>query len=144
MFYFFFFSSRRRHTRFDCDWSSDVCSSDLGRRRGRERRAPRTPKPRRRSTSGRAGPVIIESVLTTMDARGAINFAPMGVEWGEEEIVIKPFLETTTFQNLEATRAAVINLTDDVMLFAQGAIANVQFPAFPATLARRGGLQTAC
>src|SRR2546430_17214902 len=25
----FFFSSRRRHTRFDCDWSSDVCSSDL-------------------------------------------------------------------------------------------------------------------
>src|SRR2546430_7131014 len=28
--YFFFFSSRRRHTRFDCDWSSDVCSSDLG------------------------------------------------------------------------------------------------------------------
>src|SRR2546430_7435452 len=31
-FCFFFFSSRRRHTRFDCDWSSDVCSSDLIRR----------------------------------------------------------------------------------------------------------------
>src|SRR5690242_10777607 len=30
-FYFlFFFSSRRRHTRLTCDWSSDVCSSDLG------------------------------------------------------------------------------------------------------------------
>src|SRR3989475_2888403 len=29
VFVFFFFSSRRRHTRFDCDWSSDVCSSDL-------------------------------------------------------------------------------------------------------------------
>src|SRR2546430_8489472 len=29
--FFFFFSSRRRHTRFDCDWSSDVCSSDLDR-----------------------------------------------------------------------------------------------------------------
>src|SRR5688572_24138190 len=27
--FMFFFSSRRRHTRFDCDWSSDVCSSDL-------------------------------------------------------------------------------------------------------------------
>src|SRR5205085_7856219 len=26
---YFYFSSRRRHTRFDCDWSSDVCSSDL-------------------------------------------------------------------------------------------------------------------
>src|SRR5260370_12994435 len=28
----FFFSSRRRHTRFKCDWSSDVCSSDLKNR----------------------------------------------------------------------------------------------------------------
>src|SRR5438309_4949603 len=28
---FFFFSSRRRHTRWNCDWSSDVCSSDLQR-----------------------------------------------------------------------------------------------------------------
>src|SRR5260370_40936308 len=39
---FFFFSSRRRHTRFKCDWSSDVCSSDLSpprkRLRGREDR----------------------------------------------------------------------------------------------------------
>src|SRR5689334_17971717 len=29
LFFFFFFSSRRRHTRWNCDWSSDVCSSDL-------------------------------------------------------------------------------------------------------------------
>src|SRR5438477_9229486 len=29
LFFFFFFSSRRRHTRLTCDWSSDVCSSDL-------------------------------------------------------------------------------------------------------------------
>src|SRR5689334_24225927 len=29
MFFLFFFSSRRRHTRWNCDWSSDVCSSDL-------------------------------------------------------------------------------------------------------------------
>src|SRR3712207_7156268 len=28
--FFFFFSSRRRHTRYWRDWSSDVCSSDLG------------------------------------------------------------------------------------------------------------------
>src|SRR6266481_5192566 len=31
--FFFFFSSRRRHTRWNCDWSSDVCSSDLPARR---------------------------------------------------------------------------------------------------------------
>src|SRR2546422_5851745 len=33
---FFFFSSRRRHTRCSRDWSSDVCSSDLGKRFGIE------------------------------------------------------------------------------------------------------------
>src|SRR5256886_8152243 len=40
--FFFFFSSRRRHTRFDCDWSSDVCSSDLHTLRARtsKRREP--------------------------------------------------------------------------------------------------------
>src|SRR6266702_6005993 len=32
--FFFFFSSRRRHTRWPRDWSSDVCSSDLGIRIG--------------------------------------------------------------------------------------------------------------
>src|SRR3990167_3678320 len=32
--FWFFFSSRRRHTRFDCDWSSDVCSSDLLSQKG--------------------------------------------------------------------------------------------------------------
>src|SRR2546427_4510166 len=37
-FFFFFFSSRRRHTRFDCDWSSDVCSSDLVAERMRAER----------------------------------------------------------------------------------------------------------
>src|SRR2546430_433728 len=42
---FFFFSSRRRHTRFDCDWSSDVCSSDLsGAARASSREAPATAK----------------------------------------------------------------------------------------------------
>src|SRR2546430_4495449 len=40
---FFFFSSRRRHTRFDCDWSSDVCSSDLTRPSARVGRSPFSP-----------------------------------------------------------------------------------------------------
>src|SRR5438270_13338374 len=35
----FFFSSRRRHTIFDCDWSSDVCSSDLYKVQGKGKEA---------------------------------------------------------------------------------------------------------
>ena len=34
--------------------------------------------------------MIIESILTTTDQNGIVNYAPMGVEWGEETIVIKP------------------------------------------------------
>jgi len=88
--------------------------------------------------------VIIESILTTMDAAGTVNFAPMGVEWGEEEIVIKPFLETATFKNLSATRAAVVNLTDDVLLFARAAISSPQFPAAPAAVVRGAVLEAVC
>jgi hypothetical protein len=88
--------------------------------------------------------VIVETIVTTRDTQGAINFAPMGVEWGDETIVLKPFLETTTFRNLSATRAAVVNLTDDVMLFAQGAISSPQFPSSPAQVVSGVVLEAAC
>jgi len=88
--------------------------------------------------------VIIESIVTTVDVNGSINFAPMGVEWGEETIVLKPFLETTTFRNLSATGVAVVNLTDDAMLFAQGAISSPQFPSIPATIVEGAVLEAAC
>jgi hypothetical protein len=88
--------------------------------------------------------VIIETIVTSMAADGSINFAPMGVEWGDEIIVLKPFLETTTFRNLRESRAAVVNLTDDVMLFAQGAISSPQFPWRPAAVVRGAVLEAAC
>jgi uncharacterized protein len=88
--------------------------------------------------------VIIESIVTTVDANGSINFAPMGVEWGDETIVLKPFLETTTFRNLNATGVAVVNLTDDAMLFAQGAISSPQFPSLPATIVEGAVLEATC
>src|SRR5688572_32493590 len=46
----FFFSSRRRHTRFDYDWSSDVCSSDLDDPAGTE-----SPRSKRRQWCSDAG-----------------------------------------------------------------------------------------
>jgi hypothetical protein len=88
--------------------------------------------------------VIIESIVTSMAPDGSINFAPMGVEWGEETIVLKPFLETTTFRNVSLTHVAVINLTDDVMLFAQSAISSPQFPARPAAVVKGVVLEAAC
>src|SRR5689334_25108628 len=58
---FFFFSSRRRHTRWNCDWSSDVCSSDLIRRckelsgELQERSSARDPRRTNRSEERRVG-----------------------------------------------------------------------------------------
>lgn len=89
-------------------------------------------------------PFIIESIITTMDAAGVVNFAPMGVEWGEDELIVKPFLETTTFRNLRATGSAVVNITDDVMLFARAAISSPQYPARPAEVVRGVVLEAAC
>ena len=88
--------------------------------------------------------MIVETIVTTVDGQGAINFAPMGVEWGEETIVLKPFLETTTFRNLRESGAAVVNLTDDALLFAQGAISSPQFPSVPAVRVRGAVLEAAC
>ena len=89
-------------------------------------------------------PLIIESIVTSMDEAGVVNFAPMGVEWGEEIIVLNPFLETTTFRNLRATGTAVVNLTDDILLFARSAISSPQFPWTPATAVRGAVLEAAC
>jgi uncharacterized protein len=76
--------------------------------------------------------VIIETIITTLGPDGGVNIAPMGVEWGDEVIVLKPFLETATYRNVSATGAAVVNLTDDVRVFARAAIANPEYPTVPA------------
>jgi len=90
--------------------------------------------------------MIIETILTTMDSTGAVNIAPMGVEWdgGDDPPVLKPFLETTTFRNVTATGVAVVNLVDDVRIFARAAIANPDYPVVPAVAVRGVCLEAAC
>jgi hypothetical protein len=88
--------------------------------------------------------VIIETIVTTVAGDGIVNCAPMGVEWGDETIVLKPFLETATYRNVIATRAAVVNLTDDVRVFARAAISNPEYETVPATLVRGVVLADCC
>lgn len=88
--------------------------------------------------------MIIETIVTSSGPSGSINFAPMGVEWQDDALVLKPFLETATFRNVSADRAAVVNLTDDVMLFARAALTDPQFPSFPAVVVRGVVLEAAC
>ena len=88
--------------------------------------------------------MILETIVTTVAEDGTVNCAPMGVEWGDEAIVLKPFLETATYRNLVAGRAAVVNLTDDVRLFARAAIANPQYPTVPAVAVKGVVLADCC
>src|SRR5699024_11638916 len=94
---YFFFSSRRRHTRSKRDWSSDVCSSDLGRVIGAQRRAEHlhqgSLRERLRGGTGAGGMVgaalgalaggsLSEpAAVTTSSAHGGIPSG--GGRWGE-------------------------------------------------------------
>lgn len=88
--------------------------------------------------------MIIESIFTTHDGEGSYNFSPMGVVWGEEEILVKPYKETTTYRNLVETREGVVNITDDVRFFARGAIGSPTFPWFPARQIDGAVIEGAC
>src|SRR5215208_7204227 len=93
--------------------------------------------------AGRAAP-IIETVVTTLNPDGSVNCAAMGVEWGEQRIVIKPYRGTRTLRNLRATGAAVVNLTDDVLLFSQAALGDPHPPTHPAAGVEGAVLDDAC
>ena len=88
--------------------------------------------------------MIVETIITSLSEDGTVNVAPMGVEWSDETIVLKPFLETATYRNVTATGAAVVNLTDDVRVFARAAISNPEYPTVPAVVVRGVVLADCC
>jgi hypothetical protein len=93
--------------------------------------------------AARAAP-ILETVVTTINPDGSVNCAAMGVEWGEQRIVIKPYRGTRTLRNLRATDAAVVNLTDDILLFSQAALGDPHPPTSPAASVGGAVLDDAC
>ena len=88
--------------------------------------------------------MIVESIVTTVDADGTVNCAPMGVEWADDRIVLKPFLDTATYRNVTAVRSAVVNLVDDVRIFARAAISNPVYPTVPADVVKGVRLADCC
>jgi uncharacterized protein len=88
--------------------------------------------------------MIIETVTTTVNPDGTINCAAMGVEWGEQAIVIKPYRGTRTLRNLQRHGAAVVNLTDDILLFVQAALGDPHPPTRPAVAVDGAVLAEAC
>jgi hypothetical protein len=92
--------------------------------------------------------VIVETIVTTRNAAGEVNVAPMGVEWDPSQdgsrIVLKPFLQTATYRNVTTTGSAVINLVDDVRIFARAAISNPTYTTVPAVAIAGAVLADCC
>lgn len=68
--------------------------------------------------------MILESIVTTINADQSLNISPMGPSVTDDlsTFVLKPFDTSKTFANLNRNRAGVMHVTDDVLLFARSAI----------------------
>ncbi len=77
-------------------------------------------------------PMIVESIITTMDADGGVHIAPMGVILEDGEPVLAPFRPSRTLDNLQRSGCAVINHTDDVRIFAGCLTGRDRWPVRPA------------
>ena len=97
--------------------------------------------------------MILEGVVTTVAADGAINVAPMGpvVEppvpgRDLERFVLRPFRTAQTYANLKAHSEGVLHVTDDVLLLARAAVGRLDPPPplVPAERVRGWVLRDAC
>jgi len=88
--------------------------------------------------------MIIESVVTTKSREKQLNFAPMGVVFEEKSVLLRPFQHTTTYKNMVQTGEGVVNITDDVLIFARSALSREIFEHFPARCVSSAVLSAAC
>ena len=76
--------------------------------------------------------MILETIVTTLNADGGVHIAPMGIRVQDDQVVIAPFKPSTTLQNIRRSGHAVINLTDDVRVFAGCLTGRYDWPTRPA------------
>lgn len=92
--------------------------------------------------------MILEGIVTTNNADGSVNIAPMGpiVEGDFEAFLLRPYQTSTTYQNLKRSPFGVFHVIDDALLLARAAIDSWdELPAtFPAHHISGNVLKSAC
>jgi hypothetical protein len=97
--------------------------------------------------------MILEGIVTTLSADGAVNVAPMGPRLAPpyvldvgERFELRPFQTARTFANLQAHPEGVLHVSDDVLLLARAAVGPVEPlpPLTPAVAVRGWVLAEAC
>lgn len=76
--------------------------------------------------------MIYETIITSTSADGSPHIAPFGIRERDGLIIIAPFRPSTSLDNLLRAGSAVVNLTDDVRLFAGALTGNRTWPVLPA------------
>lgn len=95
--------------------------------------------------------MILETILSTMDKQGKVNFAPMGLHIPDDtsdlaqvkEINLRLYKSSQTLKNLETALEGVLNLTDDVLAFVETALFSKQLPTVPSQAIRTPGMAEA-
>ncbi len=70
--------------------------------------------------------MIFETIITSVNLAGKPNITPFGICYENDNVIISPYKPSTTLDNILATKCAVMNLTDDVRVFA-GALTKRKF-----------------
>lgn len=81
----------------------------------------------------KSGEMIHETIVISTDAQGLPHIAPFGVRERDGFVLIAPFRPSTSLDNLLARRTAVLNLTDDVRVFAGALSGRREWPVRKAT-----------
>ncbi|MCB1888926.1 MAG: DUF447 family protein [Rhodocyclaceae bacterium] len=76
-------------------------------------------------------PRILETLVTTVSPAGTVHLAPMGMQEADGLVVLMPFRPSATLDNILASRRAVLNLTDDVRIFAGCVTGRRDWPTEP-------------
>jgi hypothetical protein len=87
--------------------------------------------------------VIYETILISVDAENNPHIAPFGVRERDGLILIAPFRPSTSLDNLQSSRCAVLNLTDDVRVFAGALTGRREWPVYAAEKIKGFVLKTA-
>ena len=77
-------------------------------------------------------PLILETLVTTRNADGSAHIAPLGLRETGDRVLLAPFRPSTTLDNLTREGSAVVNLGDDVRVFAGCLTGRRDWPVIPA------------
>ena len=75
--------------------------------------------------------MINEVIVTTLNEDDSIHIVPLGIKRHDDYFLLAPFKPSTTLANLERTKQAVLNMTDNVSIFAGCLTGHYHWPTIP-------------